>query len=52
MPTGEINKADNSGNDTHDPEVTLMNSTPFLMFLLQIAGTVIEGENEIRDGLG
>ena len=49
---GSGGRADGDNGDTHDLEVNLMNSTLFLLSLLQIVGTVIEGENEVRDGLG
>ena len=45
---GRGSKANGDSSDTHDLEVNLMNSTLFLLSLLQIVGTVIEGENEVR----
>ena len=38
-------KADGDNSDTCDLEVNLANSTPLLLSLLQIIGTVVEGEN-------
>jgi hypothetical protein len=48
---GKGSKADSDCDDTHNLEVNLVNSTPFLLSLLQIAGMVVEGENEVRNQL-
>jgi hypothetical protein len=44
--------ADGNSSDPRDLEVKLTNSTPFLLSLLQIAGTSAEGENKVRDRFG
>ena len=48
---GRGSKANGDSSDTHDLEVNLMNLTPFLVSLLQIVGTAVEGKNEVRDRL-
>ena len=48
---GSSGSADGDNGDTRNLEVNHMNSTLFLLSLLQIAGTMVEGKNEVRDWL-